>query len=525
MRLSSLLCIAPLFLIACSATPPVVPVPPVVEKKSAPIIKRDFSKVLEGNFRGQFSYGDDKGYFKGCDTNKEFLVDDNAILKNIYKQVISTPYAPVYIEFTGEITFSGASQKGLDSVIRIDKVNHMAPAKASLQCAKAIDNFVFKASGDEPYWRVNLDKEQLLLSTKASNEAFYIKKANFRSAKTSNIYATNKKDQNLTLSTKANHCYNRKNKQYWGYSTTVITPWGDFNGCGQPGWIVPDQPFTGRYHSNKNNTIINLVLNDNYSVEYEQIVNNIKTVKTGFWKSNTPNRVVVMLTQQGNKDIRQEFVFKRNSLALTATEVNNDNIITPVQGNKLTLNKTQTTESVKVTKIVRVIKTTEPKQTKAKRIKPEFLAQNIRPAGEMDQQVQKAVQSYFKIHRTDPKNTQFSTVKFDLNSNGIDDAIVLLDWCSAKNGCEMLIFEGRKNGYRFSSRISRIHAPIIVSTEEHYRWQSLLVQKESGWAALKFDGISYPIHTRDLETLNKDDYSTGVMLFSEGKPTQWFPVQ
>lgn len=529
MRLSSLLFIAPLFLVACSSTPPVevqTPVAPVVKK--APVIMRDFASILGGNLRGQFFVRFGKGYFRACDTTKDFVVSDNLELRSIYDQITSKSEIPVYIEFTGEISFSDEDHKEIDSVVRIDKVLHMAPAKASLQCAKAVDNFLFKATGHDPYWRIDVDSEQLFFSTKASNQAYDIDTANFRSAKTSLIYATNKKSQNLELATKASHCYNLKDKEYWGYSTTVKTLWGEYNGCGQPGWRIEDQPFAGNYHSpasnRNNNTTINLVLNENHSVDYEQTVNNQTSIKTGFWKSNTPDRVVVMLTQQGNENIREEFVFNRDGLALSTTEINTNNIITSVPGKKLRLNKVNAKASIKIIKVVKAVEPA-PQPTEIVRIKPEFVAQDITPTTEIDREIQKAVNSYFKIHRTDPKNTQFNAVKFDLNSNGIDDAIVLLDWCSAKNGCEMLIFEGRKGGYRFSSRISRIHAPIIVSTEESYRWQSLLIQKDSGWAQLKFDGISYPIHTRDLEVINKDDYSTGVVLFSEGKPTQWFPVK
>ena len=218
-----------------------------------------------------------------------------------------------------------------------------------------------------------------------------------------------------------------------------------------------------------------------------------------------------MLTKQENKNIRQELSLQRDNLTLLVTEINNNNSITPIPNGGLTFNKMNAREGVEITKV--------------NRIHREFSPQNISPDNKVDVSIQKAVNSYFKIHRTDPKNTKFSAVKYDLNGNGFDDAIVLLDWCSAKLGCEMLIFEGHKTGYRFSSRISRIHAPIIVSKTQHHQWQGLLFKHASGWSQLKFNGLSYPTHSSDLEVINKEDYSTGVVLFNQGKPTQWFPIE
>lgn len=508
MRFSFLLFTTPLFLIACSSAPP--PVAPI-EKAPAPIIvKKDFSKVLEGNFRGQFSFGDGKGYFKACDANKEFSVDANFALRNVYEQIASTPYTPVYIEFAGEVTFPKNKSEKSDAIMRVDRVHHMALAKASLQCAKPIDTFLFKANGDDPYWRLSIDNHQLFFSTKASNQAYEVDDSDFRTTQINSITTTNKKGQRLKLKIQPGHCYDLKNKEYWGYTTQVESIWGEYSGCGEPGWPIEDQLFTGYYLNNNNGTTTNLTLNPNYTVEYKETINGKETLKTGFWKTNSPQRVVVMLTQQADNKLREELVFKREGLTLNVEEVNQSNILTQLE-QPLMFNKMNAKEGVEVVKV--------------NRINREFSAQRISPDAEIDVDIQKSVNDYFKIHRTDPKDTKFTAVKYDLNGNGIDEAIVVLDWCSKKNGCEVLIFEGRKEGYRFSSRVSRVHTPIIISQNQRFLWQSLLIKKKAGWSQLNFDGLSYPIHTRDLEVVNKADHSTGVVLFNKGKPTTWFPIK
>lgn len=506
MRLFHLLLSLPLFfIVACSSTPP-----PVKEIKPTPLNKQDFTRILDNNFRGFFSLQSNKAYFTRCETEQTFPVHAKAALRNIYEQIATQKSQPVYIEFTGEITFPTSKNHESEVLMRIDRVHHMAPAKTSLQCAKPVDSFRFKAQGEEPYWRLNIDGQKLFFATKARNQVYQIGIANFQTTQRNTVKSINKEEERLDLVIQPGHCYNLKNNQYWGYTATLDSIWGKLHGCGELGWPVLEQKFSGYYLSKTAAKIANLTLNSDNSVEYSEQSGRKTILKTGFWKSNSPERVVVMLTRQGNKKIREELVLHRQGLTLSTQQINKNNIITDFDAPGLVFNKMNAKEGVEAATDTNSART--------------LTAQLIAPAQEVDIEVQKALAQYFKIHRTDPKNTQFNSVKFDLNGDGIKDAIVLLNWCST-NGCEMLIFEGRKSGYRFLSRVSRVNAPITLAQTQHYSWQSLLIDKNQESYKLDFDGISYPIHSRDLQKVNKEDYTTGVVLFNRGVPENWFPIK
>jgi len=172
---------------------------------------------------------------------------------------------------------------------------------------------------------------------------------------------------------------------------------------------------------------------------------------------------VVMLTKEGDKNIREELVFKRQGLSLICTEINNNNVLTsldhPITFDKMNAKHGEVNDG----------------RTQVKR---QFSPQQLDAPNQIDIEVQSAVRQYFKIHRTDPKNTRFNSVRFDLNGDGKKEAIVLLDWCSS-NGCEMLVFEEKDKGLVFSSRVSRIQAPIEVAHTQHFSWQDLLVKKNN----------------------------------------------
>ena len=508
MRLSYLLLIIPLFLaVACSSNPP------ANEQKSKfpdTVITTDFAKILGNNFRGLFYTKKGRGYFKRCGSEQAFAVIPNNALKTIYKEITSKKSSPVYIEFSGEIIFSQEKQSASEVVVRVDRIFHMELAKMSLQCAKTMNTYRFKAKGEEPYWRVNIDKQTLYFATKVRNQVYQIQDSNFQTTQATRIKSINKLNERLNLIIEPGDCYNIKNNEYWGYIARVETSEGDLQGCGESGWPTIEQEFSGYYLSQTLAKNINLTLNKDYTVEYTEQVGKKTILKTGFWKSNSPDRVVVMLTRRVNKKIREELILDRTGLTLSTQQINNNHSIITLNAPGLIFKKMNAEKGLE--------------DVVAHHIKRSFTPQLIVPQEELDLTVQGAVNQYFTIHRTDPKNTQFNTVKYDLNGDGIKEAIVLLDWCS-EDGCEMLIFEGQKSGYRFSSRISQVKAPITISKTQHYLWQSLLVDINDQTLKLDFDGISYPVQTRDLKTVNKQDYTTGVVLFSQGIPKNWFPVK
>ncbi len=514
---SSFLLITPLILVlsACSSTTSSTSTTQVKETVITPtpeIIHKDFSNILDGNFRGQLSYKNNKPYFQSCDDPQQYQVITETALNDVYNKIDEDNGEPVYIEFAGQIVFPKSKKSKSSVMVELDRINHMASTKTSLQCAKATDTFSFKAKGNDPYWRINIHDNKLFFATKASNQSYTVTNSTVESTKQQVISAIKSDEQRLSLTMQPGSCYVSDNKEYWGYLAVVESIHGKFSGCGELGQLTSEQPFTGEYLSQSKQSSdqdINLSLNANHTLEYQQGNQATKIVKTGFWKSNTPNTVVAMFTKQDGKKIQQEIIFKRNGLSLSSNDVNKDNVLTKLD-ETLTFDKMNAKHS-----------SLEGDEIQIKR---QFTAQFINPANSIDLEVQKAVRNYFKIHRTDPKNTRFNSVRFDLNGDGKDEAIVLLDWCSS-NGCEMLVFESKDKGLVFSSRVSRIQAPILVAQTQHFSWQDLFVAKDNNWLQLDFDGLSYPLKISAAKSIDRPTDSSGVVLFSEGRPTTWFSIK
>jgi len=85
----------------------------------------------------------------------------------------------------------------------------------------------------------------------------------------------------------------------------------------------------------------------------------------------------------------------------------------------------------------------------------------------------------------------------DLNADGRADAIVLLlgsSWCGSA-GCNLLVFRGTEDGFKFVSASTITNKPIRVSPENTQGWKTLIVHsKGKGDVLMQFNGTHYPLN-------------------------------
>lgn len=492
---------------SCAQTPKSTPPAPVIVETAMPE-RVPFSQVLETNFRGQLALGEGEAWFTPCGFKDSFPLTYGEDLRMIYNKISPKAFEPTYIEFAGEIV---PSTNQTDASIRVDRVHHMALSKTSPQCTKAVTGFHFKAHGDTPYWNALVAGQNLTFTTQSSSQKYDINLSKFETTQRNNITAVGKNGFLLQLNINPGHCYSNNGRVYWGYQAKANAAWDKYQGCAEPAWPEVDETIIGNYMGNKlhyGQTILDLALNDDYSATLITQTQQGRKTESGFWKSNNPAEVSLFLTQSSGKPIAKEIIFSRDGLALVASQTNNSGTVTKYQNNAFQLDKMSGGQ------VLTFMPQKQPKQR-------QFNAANINPTG-LDRTVQKAVTEYFRYHRTNPGNTKFNSVKYDLNGDGIDDAIVQLNWCS-KQGCVLLVFQGTAKGYQFLSRTENVASPIVVGQTAQYDWLTLYSQVSGSWRSLYYNGVSYPGNTKGL-TSSKVDNSTGVVLFSSGKPRTWHSI-
>ncbi|MFH7807931.1 hypothetical protein ACE01U_04615 [Acinetobacter sp. BSP-153] len=106
----------------------------------------------------------------------------------------------------------------------------------------------------------------------------------------------------------------------------------------------------------------------------------------------------------------------------------------------------------------------------------------------------KALEQAVHAYTQDQSNYQTNT--FDLNQDGLADAVVLLDgseWCGS-GGCTLLVFKGLANGrFQPHSKMTVSSTPIYALSTQTQGWHDLSVYTRGlGQVILKFNGKSYP---------------------------------
>lgn len=105
--------------------------------------------------------------------------------------------------------------------------------------------------------------------------------------------------------------------------------------------------------------------------------------------------------------------------------------------------------------------------------------------------------------RSGPANTQFEYTRIDLNGDGRREGIVIMSsphsyWCNL-DGCTMLVFEAKNEGFVPRAQVAPVRGPLLVSRARSNGWNDIVlrVTDHKNWnntrdVALRFDGRSYP---------------------------------
>ena len=113
-----------------------------------------------------------------------------------------------------------------------------------------------------------------------------------------------------------------------------------------------------------------------------------------------------------------------------------------------------------------------------------------------DEQVAATINAF-----TQQVDTKYQHAFFDLNSDGVEDVLVLLegnDWCGS-GGCTLLVLKGQVLSeqaqppvYNIISQSTVTRTPIGVADAESQGWHDVIVHSDGAEKLLQFDGQSYP---------------------------------
>lgn len=151
--------------------------------------------------------------------------------------------------------------------------------------------------------------------------------------------------------------------------------------------------------------------------------------------------------------------------------------------------------------------------------------QYVRAETSPDPKVEKAILQTMPDYKpaSEEEQVRYYYNRVDLNGDGKPEVIAHLvgQYICGTGGCDTLILQPTRNGYRLVSTIGLTNTPIIVSPRRTRGWSDLVVYVVGGgiqpghYVTLRFNGRTYPDNPSLLPKMNAPSKITGKAYIAE----------
>ena len=455
--------------------------------------------------RGQVVVGHESRTFTPCGSQQQYWLDLSPELALEAQGLATRPYQALYGELIGHLTVPSQTGYNADFTARfvVDQVNVLT-AENPERCDQPLR--ATRAFGNEPYWSATFDKDQLKY-TKMGEEPQRLNIESSRTSPSTRDYQLKGNQKQGELNLKKESCSDGMSDSIYGWHAKLNLNDSNYNGCAMVANQDPTLNWSGLYFaSSTQNTgfSINLELNDDHSAitTYSYSNGDPSIVEQGFWQQLNQNQVQVVMTRHQQQYLISERIFTLDNGKLVAEKEKVGNVVYPIANGGLVLFEAKS-EQAQVNTTTNV----------------DLTEKQINSSDQLDQKVDQAIREYFKINNTDPDNTQYRWLTYDLNGDGKEELFAQLDWCGS-GGCTLLIFENHQDNWRFNSRVTLVKGDIRLGKSQSHGWQDLIFNVSGGGATpakhtLSYTGVSYPLNPSVAPVANDADISD-VVLFADG---------
>ncbi|PWI31882.1 hypothetical protein DI392_18550 [Vibrio albus] len=453
--------------------------------------------------RGQLVLSSDIQTITPCNSNQQFIVrfvDPHELSQA--KDQIPHPNQPVYAELIGnlEAPDENGPEGDFRARFKVADINILTP-DARTGCQQVTHST--RASGHDPDWSVRFQKNRLLYRIGKKTEHSTPLQAT-RLGTEERRYELN----NGKLILEGRLCSPDNSGSLFGWNSLFTLNKQTYHGCASLANLDTTLHWTGLYQASSTQ-------NRDFSVQMQLHADHTATTsyhyqssgeagrESGFWQQIDHQRIQVVMTRYQGQKLIAERIFSGDPYQLTATTETVNGIAYPIKDGGLTLFRTQASQ-----KIGRLLPQTRTLEE-----------QTLSSSSEYRPDVAKALQHYFQLHRTPIGDTRYRWLKFDLNRDGKEELLALMNWCG-KQGCTMLVFEDEQGKWRFNSRINGVSTPFNLGTRQQAGWQELVFPEHTGQPrALPYTGVSYPTSVENGEAVSSGRVGK-ITLFRDGLSPQ-----
>jgi uncharacterized membrane protein len=191
-----------------------------------------------GRIRGHLVWGHESRSFTECDTEREAWVfnESGAELAAVYEELTAEPYQPMFVEVRGEWVTAPRDGFAADypEALRITEL--LRAESEGFGCRLELDGMLFVASGNEPFWRLQVRADGLSLRTiKGPDELVFAAPERSEYAGLVTYYSSNTRDQEIRVTLERRRCVDSMSGARYAWAATVDLDGRRLEGCAAQG--------------------------------------------------------------------------------------------------------------------------------------------------------------------------------------------------------------------------------------------------------------------------------------------------
>jgi uncharacterized membrane protein/heat shock protein HslJ len=191
-------------------------------------------------FRGQLVLGHEVRSFTPCGKKVDYWVVDRTggELWRIYQRLTHKPYQPIYVEVRGHLGPPPSEGFGADFVRQLSVFELRRAGIETRGCAEDLGGIAFRASGNEPFWNVNISENGIVFSQLGQPKiAFPYAPPDISDTK--RVYRSSTKEgppHRIKIALHEKRCIDSMSGEHFSFAAQASLDGRKYAGCAREGW-------------------------------------------------------------------------------------------------------------------------------------------------------------------------------------------------------------------------------------------------------------------------------------------------
>ena len=200
-------------------------------------------------FRGQLVLGHEVRSFIPCGKRVDYWVVDRSggELWKVYQRLTHKPYQPMYVEVRGHLEPPPADGFGADYARQLTVFELRRAGVETRGCAEDLGGIAFRASGNEPFWNVEISENEIVFSQLGQPKiAFPYAPPDL--SDTSRVYRSRTKERpqhRIEITLREKRCIDSMSGEHFSFVAQVSLDGRKYLGCAREGSRLLSQADSG----------------------------------------------------------------------------------------------------------------------------------------------------------------------------------------------------------------------------------------------------------------------------------------